>query len=31
MSGASSDEVQTIVAARRLAHTRTVFIGVGRP
>jgi glutaconate CoA-transferase subunit B len=25
------DEVQTIVAARRLAHTRTVFIGVGRP
>lgn len=24
-------EVQTIVAARRLEHTRTVFIGVGRP
>ena len=31
MSGASSDEVQTIVAARRLEGTRTVFIGVGRP
>jgi glutaconate CoA-transferase, subunit B len=27
----SLDEVQTIVAARRLEHTRTVFIGVGRP
>jgi glutaconate CoA-transferase subunit B len=25
------DEVQTVVAARRLAETRTVFIGVGRP
>jgi len=25
------DEVQTVVAARRLAGTRTVFIGVGRP
>jgi len=28
---ASTDEVQTVVAARRLAATRTVFIGVGRP
>ena len=28
---ASTDEVQTIVAARRLAGARTVFIGVGRP
>jgi glutaconate CoA-transferase subunit B len=28
---ATSDEIQTIVAARRLADTRTVFIGVGRP
>jgi glutaconate CoA-transferase, subunit B len=28
---ASSDEIQTVVAARRLADTRTVFIGVGRP
>ena len=25
------DEVQTVVAGRRLAETRTVFIGVGRP
>ena len=24
-------ELQTVVAARRLAHTGTVFIGVGRP
>jgi glutaconate CoA-transferase, subunit B len=28
---ATSDEIQTVVAARRLAATRTVFIGVGRP
>jgi glutaconate CoA-transferase subunit B len=28
---ASTDEVQTVVAARRLASTKTVFIGVGRP
>jgi glutaconate CoA-transferase, subunit B len=28
---ASAGEIQTIVAARRLRHTRTVFIGVGRP
>jgi glutaconate CoA-transferase, subunit B len=28
---ASAGEVQTIVAARRLSGTRTVFIGVGRP
>jgi glutaconate CoA-transferase subunit B len=28
---ASSGEVQTIVAARRLEHARSVFIGVGRP
>ena len=28
---ASADELQTVVAARRLAHTGTVFIGVGRP
>ena len=31
MSAASTDEVQTVVAARRRASTRTVFIGVGRP
>ena len=31
MSPASTDEVQTVVAARALAQTRTVFIGVGRP
>lgn len=31
MSEASADEVQTIVAARALADTKTVFIGVGRP
>jgi glutaconate CoA-transferase, subunit B len=29
--GANAGEVQTIVAARRLRDTRTVFIGVGRP
>jgi glutaconate CoA-transferase subunit B len=28
---ASTDEVQTVVAARALSQTRTVFIGVGRP
>ncbi len=28
---ASTAEVQTIVAARRLEHARSVFIGVGRP
>ena len=28
---ASAGEVQTVVAARRLSSTRTVFIGVGRP
>jgi glutaconate CoA-transferase subunit B len=28
---ATSDEVQTIVAARRLTGVRSVFIGVGRP
>jgi glutaconate CoA-transferase, subunit B len=28
---ASTSEVQTVVAARRLEHARTVFIGVGRP
>jgi glutaconate CoA-transferase subunit B len=31
VSPASTDEVQTVVAARRLARTKTVFIGVGRP
>jgi len=31
VSAASTDEVQTVVAARRLARTKTVFIGVGRP
>jgi glutaconate CoA-transferase, subunit B len=31
MTAATSDELQTIVAARRLAGARTVFIGVGRP
>ena len=31
MNQASTDEIQTIVAARALAQTRTVFIGVGRP
>jgi glutaconate CoA-transferase subunit B len=28
---ASAGEIQTIVAARRLRNTKTVFIGVGRP
>src|ERR1700742_4863899 len=28
---APSDEGQTVVAARRLEHARSVFIGVGRP
>jgi glutaconate CoA-transferase subunit B len=28
---ATAGEVQTVVAARRLSHTNTVFIGVGRP
>jgi glutaconate CoA-transferase, subunit B len=28
---ASAGEIQTVVAARRLRHTRSVFIGVGRP
>src|SRR6201996_516258 len=28
---ATSGEVQTVVAARRLEHARSVFIGVGRP
>jgi glutaconate CoA-transferase subunit B len=28
---ATTDEIQTVVAARRLANARTVFIGVGRP
>lgn len=31
MSRATTDELQTVVAARALAQTRTVFIGVGRP
>jgi glutaconate CoA-transferase subunit B len=31
ISPATSAEVQTVVAARRLAAVRTVFIGVGRP
>ena len=30
-SAATTSEVQTVVAARRLAHSRSVFIGVGRP
>jgi glutaconate CoA-transferase subunit B len=30
-SEATSDEVQTVVAARRLQDARSVFIGVGRP
>jgi glutaconate CoA-transferase, subunit B len=30
-SEASAGEVQTVVAARRLEHARSVFIGVGRP
>src|SRR5580704_2015797 len=28
---ATSGEVQTVVAARRLQHANSVFIGVGRP
>jgi glutaconate CoA-transferase subunit B len=28
---ANSGEIQTVVAARRLEHARSVFIGVGRP
>jgi glutaconate CoA-transferase, subunit B len=31
VSAASTDETQTVVAARALRDTRTVFIGVGRP
>jgi glutaconate CoA-transferase subunit B len=31
VSTATTDELQTIVAARRLSRTKTVFIGVGRP
>jgi glutaconate CoA-transferase subunit B len=31
VSEATSGEIQTIVAARRLEHTKSVFIGVGRP
>jgi len=31
VSPASSEEVQTVVAARRLRAVRSVFIGVGRP
>jgi glutaconate CoA-transferase subunit B len=31
MSAATSGEIQTVVAARRLRSTRSVFIGVGRP
>ena len=31
MSDATSGEVQTVVAARRLTDARSVFIGVGRP
>jgi glutaconate CoA-transferase subunit B len=31
VSRATTDELQTVVAARALAQTRTVFIGVGRP
>ncbi len=31
MSDATPDEIQTIVAARRLRTARSVFIGVGRP
>ena len=30
-TGASTGELQTFVAARRLAHATSVFIGVGRP
>jgi glutaconate CoA-transferase subunit B len=31
MSDVTSGEVQTVVAARRLTHAKSVFIGVGRP
>jgi glutaconate CoA-transferase, subunit B len=31
MSDATRGEIQTIVAARKLEHARSVFIGVGRP
>jgi glutaconate CoA-transferase subunit B len=31
MSGVTRSEVQTVAAARRLEHIKTVFIGVGRP
>jgi glutaconate CoA-transferase subunit B len=31
MSAATAAEVQTVVAARRLRHAQSVFIGVGRP
>jgi glutaconate CoA-transferase, subunit B len=31
MSQATAEEVQTVVAARRLERARSVFIGVGRP
>ena len=31
MNEVTSGEVQTVVAARRLEHARSVFIGVGRP
>jgi glutaconate CoA-transferase subunit B len=31
VTSATLDEVQTIVAARRLEHVHSVFIGVGRP
>jgi glutaconate CoA-transferase subunit B len=30
-SAATTSEVQTVVAARRLSHSKSVFIGVGRP
>jgi glutaconate CoA-transferase subunit B len=30
-AGATAGEVQTVVAARRLEHAQSVFIGVGRP
>jgi glutaconate CoA-transferase subunit B len=31
VSDATAGEIQTVVAARRLTHARSVFIGVGRP
>jgi glutaconate CoA-transferase, subunit B len=31
MTAATAEEIQTVVAARRLRSARTVFIGVGRP